>query len=77
MECPQHIIQKIGIARLSIEQANENLKLNENYYRVGTIVITNLLKAQTLYQQSHNRFVDAYGDYRIKTIEYLQSTGRN
>ncbi|MBD5355388.1 MAG: TolC family protein [Bacteroides sp.] len=68
--------EKIGIARQSIEQANENLKLNENYYRAGTIAITDLLKAQTLFQQSHNQFVDAYGDYQIKTIEYLQSTGR-
>lgn len=68
--------QKIGVARLSIEQANENLRLNENYYRAGTVTITDLLKAQTLYRQSHDQFVDAYGDYRIKTVEYLQSTGR-
>jgi len=67
---------KIAIARLSVEQANENLRLNENYYRAGTVTITDLLKAQTLYRQSHNSFVDAYGDYQVKTVEYLQSTGR-
>lgn len=67
---------KIAVARQSIDQANENLHLNENYYHVGTVTITDLLKAQTLYRQSHDRFVDAYGDYQIKTMEYLQATGR-
>lgn len=67
---------KIALARESIAQANENLRLNENYYHVGTVTITDLLKAQTLFRQSHDQFVDAYGDYQIKTIEYLQATGR-
>lgn len=67
---------KISVALSSIALADENLRLNENYYRVGTVTITDLLKAQTLYRQAHDRFVDAYGDYRIKTVEYLQATGR-
>lgn len=68
--------EKIDVARLSIVQATENLRINENCYRAGTVTINDLLKAQTLYRQSHDRFIDAYGDYRIKTTEYLQSTGR-
>lgn len=68
--------EKIDVARLSIAQATENLRINENCYRAGTVTINDLLKAQTLYRQSHDRFIDAYGDYRIKTTEYLQSTGR-
>lgn len=68
--------EKIAIARESIAQANENLRLNENYYHVGTVTITDLLKAQTLFRQAHDQYVDAYGDYQIKTIEYLQATGR-
>lgn len=68
--------EKIAIAREAIAQSNENLRLNENYYHVGTVTITDLLKAQTLYRQAHDRFVDAYGEYQIKTVEYLQATGR-
>lgn len=68
--------KKIGVALSSIAQADENLRLNENYYRVGTVTITDLLKAQTLYRQSRDQFTDAYGDYQIKTTEYLQATGR-
>lgn len=68
--------EKIGVARNSIEQAKENLRLNENYYCAGTVTVTDLLKAQTLYRKSCDRFVDAYGDYQIKTIEYMVATGR-
>lgn len=67
---------KIGIARQSVEFAQENLRLNQNYYRAGTVTITDLLKAQSLYLQSNDQYVDAYGNYRIKIVEYLQSTGR-
>lgn len=68
--------EKIGVARLSIDQSTENLRIYENCYRAGTVTINDLLKAQTLYRQSRDQFVDAYGEYRIKTTEYLQSTGR-
>lgn len=68
--------KKIDVARMSIAQATENLRINENCYRAGTITINDLLKAQTLYRESHDQFVDAYGEYQIKTTEYLQSTGR-
>lgn len=67
---------KIGVAISSVEQARENLRLNENYYRAGTVTVTDLLKAQTLYRKSCDQFVDAYGDYRVKFVEYLVATGR-
>lgn len=68
--------KKIAVAQLSITQATENLRINENCYKSGTITVDTLLKAQALFRQSHNQYVDAYGDYQIKTVEYLQATGR-
>ena len=68
--------RKIGVARLSIEQANENLRLNRLYYKAGTVTITDLLKSQTLYRQSHDRFVEATGQYQIDLTKYLIATGR-
>lgn len=69
-------LSKIEVANQSIAQANENLRLNELYYKVGTVTITDLLKAQTLYRQSHDQMVDAVGNYQVKTMEYLIATGR-
>lgn len=68
--------EQILVARSSVEQSTENLRLNENYYRAGTTTMSDLLEAQTLYRQSRDRYVEAYTQFRIKTVEYLQATGR-
>ncbi len=67
---------QMGIAKESITQSAENLRLNQNFYKAGTTTITDLLNAQTLYQQSQDKFVDAYGQFQIKKLSYLQATGR-
>ncbi|MDO4164719.1 MAG: TolC family protein [Bacteroides sp.] len=68
--------KQLGIARKSIEQSTENLRLNNEYYRAGTTTMSDLLNAQTLYQQSRDGYVDAYATYQLKKLEYLQATGR-
>lgn len=68
--------KQIIIARESITQSEENLRLNNNYYKAGMVALTDLLDAQTLMQQSKDRYVDAYSQYQKKRFEYLQVTGR-
>lgn len=68
--------QQIGIAINSIEQSTENLRLHNDYYNAGTCTMTDLLNAQTLYQKSHDQYIEAYANYEIKKREYLQMTGR-
>ncbi|MDD2960560.1 MAG: TolC family protein [Muribaculaceae bacterium] len=60
----------------SINQATENLRLNQDYYKAGTISMSDLLDAQSLFQQSRDKYVDSYSQYQIKTLEYLQATGQ-
>lgn len=64
------------IARKSIEQSEENLRLNEEYYRAGTSSMSDLLEAQQLFQQSRDKYAEAYSKYEISKTEYLQATGR-
>lgn len=68
--------KQLAIARKSIEQSEENLRLNNQYYKVGPTKMSDLLNAQTMYQQSCDKFVDAYSAYRLKIVEYLKATGR-
>lgn len=68
--------QQLDIAKRSIEQAEENLRLNRNFYRAGTSKMSDLLEAQLLYQQSLDRCTDAYADYQNKLLEYRQATGQ-
>ena len=68
--------KQVKIAIESIGQASENLRLQNDYYRSGTCTMSDLLEAQTLYQQSRDRYVESYAQYEIRKREYLQATGR-
>ncbi len=68
--------QQLQIAQRSIEQAEENLRLNRNYYRAGTSKMSDLLEAQLLYQQTLDRHTEAYADLQLKILEYKQSIGQ-
>lgn len=68
--------KQVEIAVESIGQASENLRLQTDYYQAGTCTMSDLLEAQTLYQQSRDKYVESYAQYEVKKREYLQATGR-
>ena len=67
--------QQLQLARRSIEQAEENLRLNRDYYKAGTSKMSDLLEAQLLYQQALDKHTDAYADLQNKLLAYRQATG--
>lgn len=68
--------KQLAISRKSIEQSEENLRLNNDYYRAGTTTMSDLLDAQSSYQQSRDQYVDAYIDYQQNLLKYRQATGQ-
>ena len=68
--------RQLDIARESITQSEENLRLNTDYYEAGTSSVSDVLDAQSLYQQSRDKYVECFTDYEVKKREYLQATGR-
>ena len=68
--------QQLALTKRSIKQAEENLRLNQNYYKAGTVRMSDLLEAQLLYQQARDKHTDAFADYQNKLLEYRLSTGR-
>ena len=68
--------RKMEIAKESIGQSTENLRMNQAFYDAGTTTITDLLDAQTLYRQSRDQFIEAYGNFQVKRAQYLDATGR-
>jgi len=68
--------QQLAIAKRSIKQAEENLRLNRDYYKAGTSKMSDLLEAQLLYQQALDKHTDAYADLQNKLLEYRQATGQ-
>ena len=68
--------QQLQITQRSIEQAEENLRLNRDYYKAGTSKMSDLLEAQLLYQQSLDRRTDAFADLQNKLLEYRHATAQ-
>ena len=67
--------KRLVIAKKSIEQSEENLRLNNDYYRAGTSQLSDLLDAQQYYQQARDQYVEAYAEYSIMITEYKIATG--
>ncbi len=68
--------KQVQIAKESVEKATENARLNSNYYRSGTVAMSDLLNAQTLLQQSLDQYTTDATTYMLKRTQYLQATGR-
>ena len=68
--------KKLLIAHDAVAQAEENLRLNKDYYRVGTTKMSDLLLAEQQYQQACDRYTDAYATMQTKILEYRQATGQ-
>lgn len=67
--------QQLLLSQRGIEQAEENLRLNRNYYRSGTSRMSDLLEAQLLYQQACDKHTDAFAEYQNRLLDYRQSIG--
>ena len=68
--------KKLLIAHDAINQAEENLRLNKDYYRVGQTKMSDLLLAQQQYQMARDRYTDAFATFQTKQLEYRQATGQ-
>lgn len=68
--------KQLVLAKKSINQSEENLRLNRDYYKAGTVNMTDLLNAQQLYQQARDKYTDAFADLQNKIEAYKKSTGQ-
>lgn len=67
--------KQLGLAQKSIDQSKENLKINTDMYQAGTTKMSDLMDAQSQYQQARDKYVDAYAILETKILEYKQSVG--
>lgn len=64
---------QIGIAKKSVEQAQENLKVTNDNYKAGISGMSDLLEAQSDYQSALNGLTEAKCNYQIAKAKYLQA----
>lgn len=68
--------EQLSIAKRGIEQAEENLRMNRDFYNAGTSKMTDLLEAQLLYQQALDKQTDAFAAYHQKLSAYRHAIGQ-
>jgi outer membrane protein TolC len=73
----QEAFQQVALARQGVEQAEENLRLNRDFYKAGTCTMNDLLQAQLLYQQARDKRTDAFAAYQNSLLDYHQAVGRS
>lgn len=65
----------IETATLALKQAEENLRVMRNRYDQSMVPLTDLLDAQSQWQQSYSNYIEAQSQYKIYETEYLRATG--
>ncbi len=69
-------VKRVEMAEQSMEQAEENLRVNQDRFEVDMGVLTDLLEAQAHWQQAHSHLIEALADLRIKESAWLKATGK-
>lgn len=71
-ELNQNLYQ-ITVAKKSVEEAEENLRVTSNNYKAGISGMSDLLEAQSVYQNSLDSLTEAKCNYQIAKAKYLQA----
>ncbi len=67
---------EIDVATETLNQAEENLKINRDNYHSGIINISDMLEAQTMLHQAKDALTEAKARYNTKMTAYMHATGR-
>lgn len=68
--------RQIEISKDAVAQAEENLRMQREFYNAGTATLSNLLEAETLRQQASDTYTEAVTGYYTAICAYLTATGR-
>jgi outer membrane protein TolC len=72
----QDQLTQISYAKDNLEQATENLKVNQDNYKAGLATISEVLDAQTAYQQASSTVATAFADFYVRAAVYNYVTAK-
>jgi outer membrane protein TolC len=72
----QDQLTQISYAKDNLEQATENLKVNQDNYKAGLATISEVLDAQAAYQQASSTVVTAFADFYVRSAVYRYVTAK-
>ncbi|SHF37050.1 TolC family protein [Pedobacter caeni] len=68
-------LQQIGLSQKSLVQAEENLRLNNDRFKAGTVIGQDVLEAQVLWQQALSDIIDAKTAFKLSESRYKKAIG--
>jgi outer membrane protein TolC len=68
--------ERIQMNEKALDQANENLRVGRDNYELGFETMTDLLMAQTQWQQAYSELINSRVDFRIRETNWLKATGK-
>lgn len=68
-------IQRTELTKKSFQQAEENLRLNNDRFKAGTVVGKDVLEAQVLWQQAYSDIIDAKVEFKLNEAKYKKAIG--
>ena len=68
-------ILELEMTRKNVEQAQENLKASQKSFDVGLESLSDLLEAQTLWQQAYAKQVISQAQVIVNTVKYRKASG--
>jgi outer membrane protein len=68
--------KNITVAEKAIEQAEENLRMNEERYKYQVATQTDVLDAVTLLAQARTNYYGALSDFNVAKAQLERSMGR-
>lgn len=68
--------ERVRMNENALEQAKENLRVSRDNYELGMETITELLTAQTQWQEARSELIESKAGYRLKETEWLKASGR-
>ena len=69
-------IKMVEMTKISLDQAQENLELTKDSFSEGVSKTTDLLEAQTMWQNAYSDFIEAKTEQKLCETELLKASGQ-
>ena len=67
--------ERIQVVKISVDQAEESLRIVKNRYNNGLLTIVGLLDAEVARQQAHTNYFKALHDYKVARVDLELAAG--
>lgn len=69
-------IKKVELTKSSLNQAKENLRSTKDNFEEGMAKSTDVLEAQSMWQEAYSDYIEAMTDYRLNKTKLMEVSGQ-